>query len=54
MHNTALAANSAHKIRFAQDLALYNLTLSEEIEGFDGAAHVEAWNYDPSGRAPAS
>jgi len=46
MHNTALAVNSAHKIRFAQDLALYNLTLSEEIEGFDGAAHVEAWNSD--------
>ena len=46
MHNTALAANSARKIRFAQDLALYNLTLSEEIEGFDGAAHVEAWNSD--------
>ena len=32
MHNTVLAVNSAHKIRFAQDLALYNLTLSEEIE----------------------
>jgi propane 2-monooxygenase small subunit len=46
MHNTALAANSTRKIRFAQDLALYNLTLSEEIEGFDGAAHVEAWNSD--------
>jgi propane monooxygenase small subunit len=47
MHNTALAANSTRKIRFAQDLALYNLTLSEEIEGFDGSAHVEAWNSDP-------
>jgi propane monooxygenase small subunit len=47
MHNTALAVNSAHKIRFAQDLALYNLTLSEEIEGFDGSAHVDAWNNDP-------
>ncbi|GAA0942710.1 aromatic/alkene monooxygenase hydroxylase subunit beta [Pseudonocardia zijingensis] len=46
MHNTALAVNSAHKIRFAQDLALYNLTLSEEIEGFDGAAHLAAWNSD--------
>jgi propane monooxygenase small subunit len=46
MHNTALAVNSAHKIRFAQDLALYNLTLSEEIEGFDGTAHLEAWNKD--------
>jgi propane monooxygenase small subunit len=47
MHNTALAVNSAHKIRFAQDLALYNLTLSEEIDGFDGSAHVDAWNNDP-------
>jgi propane 2-monooxygenase small subunit len=46
MHNTAMAVNSAHKIRFAQDLALYNLTLTEEIEGFDGAAHIEAWNSD--------
>ena len=46
MHNTVLAVNSAHKIRFAQDLALYNLTLSEEIEAFDGAAHVDAWNND--------
>jgi len=47
MHNTAMAANSTRKIRFAQDLALYNLTLSEEIEGFEGDAHVEAWNSDP-------
>ena len=47
MHNTAFVVNSMHKIRFAQDLALYNLTLSEEIEGFDGSAHVDAWNNDP-------
>jgi propane monooxygenase small subunit len=47
MHNTAMAVNSAHKLRFAQDLALYNLTLSEEIESFDGAAHIDAWNNDP-------
>ncbi|MGI8532755.1 MAG: hypothetical protein ACR2KN_07105 [Geodermatophilaceae bacterium] len=47
MHNNAISVNSMHKIRFAQDLALYNLTLSEEIEGFDGAAHVETWNSDP-------
>jgi propane monooxygenase small subunit len=46
MHNTAMAVNSAHKIRFAQDLALYNLTLTEEIEGFDGTAHLDAWNND--------
>jgi propane monooxygenase small subunit len=47
MHNTAMAVNSAHKIRFAQDLALYNLTPSEEIPDFDGAAHIEAWNSAP-------
>jgi propane 2-monooxygenase small subunit len=41
MHNTAMVVNSMHKIRFAQDLALYNLTLSEEIEGFDGTAHLD-------------
>jgi propane 2-monooxygenase small subunit len=46
MHNNAISVNSMHKLRFAQDLALYNLTLSEEIEGFDGAAHVETWNTD--------
>ncbi len=48
MHNNAISVNSMHKIRFAQDLALYNLTLSEEIDGFDGAAHVETWNSDPN------
>ncbi len=48
MHNNAIAVNSMHRIRFAQDLALYNLTLSEEIESFDGAAHVETWNSDPA------
>ena len=37
MHNNAISVNSMHRIRFAQDLALYNLTLTEEIEGFDGA-----------------
>jgi propane monooxygenase small subunit len=47
MHNTAIAVNSMHKIRFAQDLALYNLTLSEEIPGFEGTAHLDAWNSDP-------
>jgi propane monooxygenase small subunit len=48
MHNTAIAVNSMHRIRSAQDLALYNLTLSEEIDGFDGAAHLEAWSSDPA------
>src|SRR2546421_1335524 len=48
MHNNAISVNSMHRIRAAQDLALYNLTLSEEIEGFDGTAHIEAWNSDPA------
>jgi propane 2-monooxygenase small subunit len=48
MHNNAISVNSMHRIRFAQDLALYNLTLSEEIEDFDGTAHVETWNSDPA------
>lgn len=48
MHNTAIAVNSMHRIRFAQDLALYNLTLTEEVPGFQGSAHVETWNSDPA------
>ena len=48
MHNNAISVNSMHRIRFGQDLALYNLTLSEEIEGFDGTAHLETWNNDPA------
>jgi propane 2-monooxygenase small subunit len=48
MHNTAIAVNSMHLIRAAQDLALYQLTLSEEIESFDGSAHLETWNSDPA------
>jgi len=48
MHNNAISVNSMHRIRFAQDLALYNLTLSEEIDGFDGSAHLETWNSDPA------
>jgi propane monooxygenase small subunit len=48
MHNNAISVNSMHRIRAAQDLALYNLTLSEEIDGFDGPGHVETWNSDPA------
>ena len=48
MHNNAISVNSMHRIRAAQDLALYNLTLSEEVPGFDGAAHLETWNSDPA------
>jgi propane monooxygenase small subunit len=48
MHNNAISVNSMHRIRAAQDLALYNLTLSEEIENFDGTAHVATWDSDPA------
>jgi propane 2-monooxygenase small subunit len=48
MHNNAISVNSMHRIRAAQDLALYNLTLSEQIADFDGAAHIETWNGDPA------
>jgi propane 2-monooxygenase small subunit len=47
MHNNAISVNSMHRIRAAQDLALYNLTLTEEVEGFDGTAHLETWNEAP-------
>ncbi|MGH3493477.1 MAG: toluene hydroxylase [Sciscionella sp.] len=47
MHNTAIAVNGMHLIRSAQDYALYNLTLSEEIDGFDGTAHLTTWASDP-------
>jgi len=48
MHNNAISVNSMHRIRAAQDLALYNLTLSEEIPSFDGTAHLTVWNDDPA------
>ncbi len=48
MHNNAISVNGMHRIRSAQDLALYNLTLSEEIIAFDGTAHSDCWNNDPA------
>ncbi|MGW3622927.1 aromatic/alkene monooxygenase hydroxylase subunit beta [Streptomyces sp. NPDC000880] len=48
MINNALAVNAAHKLRFAQDLALYNLDVDEHLPAFDGAAHKEAWQSDPA------
>ncbi|MGH3148259.1 MAG: toluene hydroxylase, partial [Rubrobacter sp.] len=48
MINNALSVGAVHKLRFAQDLILYNLELSEEIEGFDGQAHLATWKDDPA------
>lgn len=47
MLNNALAVGAVHKLRFAQDIILYNLELSEQIEGFDGQAHVDVFQNDP-------
>jgi propane 2-monooxygenase small subunit len=47
MINNAMAVGAAHKLRFAQDLILYNLTLSEEVEGFNGSIHRQTWQEDP-------
>lgn len=47
MINTAVAVNAAHKMRFAQDLALFNLDLSEAVGTFDGSAHRDVWHSAP-------
>jgi len=47
MINNAMAVGALHKLRFAQDLILYNLALSEEIEGFQGGIHKDTWQNDP-------
>jgi propane monooxygenase small subunit len=47
MINNAVAVAAAHKMRFAQDLALFNLDLAEAGIDFDGAAHREVWQNAP-------
>jgi propane monooxygenase small subunit len=47
MINNAMAVAAAHKLRFAQDLILYNLDVTEDLEGFEGSAHRDAWQHDP-------
>lgn len=47
MINNAIAVNCAHKLRAAQDIALYNLEISEQIPEFDADAHIEVWLNDP-------
>jgi propane 2-monooxygenase small subunit len=47
MINNAIAVNSIHKLRTAQDLLLFNLELSEVRSDFDGRAHLAAWHDDP-------
>jgi propane monooxygenase small subunit len=47
MINNALSVGAVHKLRFAQDVILYNLDLDDEIEAFDGQAHIRTWQEDP-------
>jgi propane monooxygenase small subunit len=47
MINNAISVNSMHKLRIAQDLALYNLEVTDARAGFDGRAHLAAWGSDP-------
>ncbi len=47
MINNAISVNSMHKLRIAQDLALFNLEANEARSDFDGKAHLEAWKDDP-------
>jgi propane monooxygenase small subunit len=47
MINNAISVNSMHKLRIAQDLALYSLEASETRPGFDGKAHLAVWAEDP-------
>ena len=54
MINNAMAVGAAHKLRFAQDLILYNLTLTDEIDGFKGSLHARRGRRTRSGSRPAS
>ncbi|GAB3344514.1 aromatic/alkene monooxygenase hydroxylase subunit beta [Modestobacter lapidis] len=47
MINNAMCVNAAHKLRFAQDLALFNLDISESGLPFDGSVHKAVWHEDP-------
>jgi len=47
MINNALAVGAVHKLRFAQDIILYNLELTEQIDGFDGSTHRKSWQEEP-------
>jgi propane monooxygenase small subunit len=48
MHNNAISVMAIHKLRAAQDIALYNLQVSEQFseEEFDASVHREVWLED--------
>ena len=48
MHNNAISVMAIHKLRAAQDIALFNLEVSEQFpDKFDGSAHQDVWMNDP-------
>lgn len=47
MINNAVCINGMDKLRLAQDLALYNLALSENIPNFNGSVNKQVWKNDP-------
>ena len=51
MINNALAVAAARKLRFAQDLILHNLEVSEQVASFDGTGHKASWQSDPAWQA---
>ena len=48
MINNAMAVGAAHKLRFAQDLILYNLDARRRDRRFDGSIHKQTWQDDPT------
>jgi len=51
MHNNAISVMAIHKLRAAQDIALYNLQVSEQFsedeDKFEASVHREVWLEDP-------
>lgn len=47
MINTTASVAAGHKMRVAQDLALFNLDLSDSLDEFDGSAHKDVWQNAP-------
>jgi len=47
MINNAISVNSMHKLRIAQDLALYSLEVTDARNDFNGSVHKQMWSSDP-------
>jgi propane 2-monooxygenase small subunit len=48
MHNNAISVMAIHKMRAAQDIALYNLEFEVQFpDQFEGSAHKDVWMEDP-------